>query len=115
MSKAAKKYFIKPEDYWEWRTTIEECRVLNKTAENCELEHKILLSEARATKLVAELFHYRKVAPAKLKSKEQRLMYDKFVTALEERIGCSIKGKVIDEFTYEVRDDNSEPIYVEGD
>lgn len=94
MANEKKRYFIKPERYWEWRTTIGELKAGEREVKIAQLESKIKQMELA-------------FANINLKDKTNQLSnikqsYTEFIKELEKEVGITIKGKVIEPINFEI-------------
>jgi uncharacterized protein (DUF3084 family) len=93
---------LTPGEYWEWRCTIEELKSARLNKKRVDLEREIMNKEIENKKLKLALF--RETVQAAQRSVENASAEsEKFVRRLEEDLGTSLKGVVIDEYTYEIR------------
>lgn len=95
---------LSPAEYWEWRTTISEMQVAKEVFKNSEFEHKILMIQAENSVLKAQVFAKTKLVSAKENVENCKKEYDRFKNVLEENLGISLNGKIINEVTFEVQD-----------
>lgn len=89
-------------EYWEWRTSITEWKCAEVALENSKLKSALMEKDAEIARLKIGLFSHT-LEPLKDKVnmlKEEYLSYKK---KLEDRLGMSLNGCVIDEVTYEIR------------
>lgn len=92
------------EEYWEWRTTIAEMNTAKEKLTATHLQHQVLRRDAELLSVKAQLFKSTVIDAAQKESEEFRSEYDRFKAVLEERLGLSLSGKMIDDITLEVRD-----------
>jgi formate dehydrogenase maturation protein FdhE len=95
---------LSPEHYWEWRTTITEMELAQSKQRECEMAHKLLGKNAEMESLRFQLYAKTGLELAKQKSKESIEEYNRYKKTLEEKYNVSLNEKVIDDFTYEIKD-----------
>lgn len=99
-----RKKAIPANKYWEWRTSIEEL---------CHQKTKFLLIEEQGKTLKAleevskmrSQVHAGLILKSKNKLEEAEVCYHKFIEDLEKELGFPVKGKMIDPYTYEVKEE----------
>lgn len=94
---------LTPAEYWEWRTTIAEIRIMEARCKCSELEFKLLCKEAEILSVRTQLYKRTQIEAAKEKLDAATAEYVRIKEALEVRLGTSLNGKVIDEVTFEVK------------
>lgn len=90
-------------EYWEWRTTISDMEVAKQKLDKTELEYKLLQKDAELHAVRLQLFLKTRKDAARNDFKQAFSEYDRLKKALEESLGQSLSGKVIDDITFEVR------------
>lgn len=95
---------IPPHKYWEWRTSIEEMLHHKTKLLLSEEQHKTLRALEEVSKMKSQL-HSLVISKSKNKLEEIEKDYNQFIEQLEKELGFSIKGKMIDPYTYEVKDE----------
>lgn len=110
-----KRNALKPEEYWEWRTTITELHLAQEQDKSFILEHKYLQKEAEMKAMQAQLFMRSRLQPTRDRLEGAKKEYERFKKVLEDRLGFSFDGKVIDEVTYELKDLPQQPIPNKGE
>lgn len=88
--------------YWEWRTTIEEMNHAKTKYEKASVEYGSRQKDAEIVRLGCALFKP-KVDFEKANFDAAKSEYDRFKKKLEETLGQSLDGCVIDEVTLEVK------------
>lgn len=104
MADEINKIALTPEDYWKWRVTIEEWKLAQSEREKSELRLKLMAKETEVMTLQTQIYSRTHFEAAKLKVDSAKEEYDKFKKILEEKLGISLSDKMIDEFTYEVKE-----------
>lgn len=91
------------EQYWRWRTTIEEGDVAKAKAEVSHLKCQMKVLEAERTQLQMTLLRqgYKESQNLVLQAKEE---YDNVKKEIEQDLGVSIDGCSINPHTYEVQE-----------
>lgn len=101
-------------EYWEWRTTIAEMQKADVVLQKTLAEAQVLRKDAEIVAMKNQLFHKNQVQTAKDSLTNFKQEYDNMKKRLEDRLGFSLNGKMIDEFSFEVLDlpnsDNGEPV-----
>lgn len=100
----AKSKALDAGQYWEWRTTIAELETAKVLAEKAALELKVLALETEKLALRTELFKRSQVKAAHDKVELSKREYDLTKKRLEDVLGVSLSGKMIDDVTFEVKD-----------
>jgi len=95
------------EEYWRWRNSITEMWLDEQKVKVAELTMKLMQKEAELHSVKAQIFFHTEVEKRRSALCATRTEYDKLKSVLESKIGESLNGKVIDDFTYEVRDPSS--------
>ena len=90
--------------YWEWRTTIAEMNTAKSQVETSEAHFKLMLKESEILRVRAELFARANVDAAKTVFDGAQKEYARFKKVLEDSLGTSLNGKLIDETTLEVKE-----------
>lgn len=98
-----KAHTLSAAQYWEWRTTIAELDSAKHKLIRCELEHKFLGKEAEMLLLRAQLFSKTQFELARNTVHAAHAEYERFKKVLEESVGISLSGKVIDDVTFEIK------------
>lgn len=101
-SKQKKDPKISPELYWEWRCTIEELKTAKLNEKRVHLEKELKQKEIEINKLRLALFR-ESVASARKGVSGAESEYEKMKQRIEEEIGMSLNGCVIDDTSYEVK------------
>jgi len=99
---------LTPAQYWEWRTTIVEMQVCKTQLREAELELKLMQKDAELLAVRAMLFAKTKVESLKAANDASKVEYERFKKVLEDSLGETLSGKMIDEVTYEIKDLPSE-------
>ena len=105
MAKKAKKDSnpkIAPDMYWEWRCTIEELKSAKLNEKRVHLEKELKQKELEINKLRLSLFR-ETVASARRSTTNAQTEYEKMKQRIEDEIGMSLNGCVIDDISYEVK------------
>jgi len=95
---------LSPAQYWEWRTTVTELHLAQKDAEKSQAELKILHKEAELCAIRAQLFQSTRMEATKHGVTAAQKEYERYTKVLEDSLGLSLKNKIIDDITYEIRD-----------
>lgn len=90
--------------YWEWRTTIAEMNTAKSQVETSEAQFQLLCKDAEMMRVRAELFARVSIDGAKSVYDEAQKEYVRFKKVLEDSLGTSLNGKLIDETTLEIKD-----------
>lgn len=90
--------------YWEWRTTIAEMNTAKSQVETSDLNFKLLCKDAEILRVRAELFARISIGDAKAAYEQTQKEYLRFKKVLEDSLGTTLSGKLIDEITLEVKD-----------
>lgn len=93
---------IKPDMYWEWRCTIEELKNAKINEKRVHLEKELKQKEIEINKLRLAVFR-ETVASARRSAIEAEKEYEKMKQRIEDEIGMSLNGCVIDDISYEVK------------
>jgi hypothetical protein len=104
MKKKEMKTHLQGTDYWRWRSSISEMQKKELALKNSELEHKLLLKDAEMLGVRSQLFLKTRVQLTKDELAQSKTEYNSIKEELEKYLGYSLNGKVIDDFTFEVRD-----------
>jgi hypothetical protein len=96
---------MKAEQYWEWRTTIEEMEHSKTKLKNVRLEMALMERNVEILKLRNNMY---KEVVRNQEFEHKRIVdeYGKFIEKLEKEIGCSIRDKIIDPVTFQIMDEN---------
>jgi hypothetical protein len=94
---------LTPVQYWEWRTTIAEMNEAKAKLELNEARLKIMGKQVELEQAKAQLFGHTQLRVAKEAHEEARSEYFRFKKTLEESLGVSLDGKVIDDLSFEVK------------
>lgn len=90
--------------YWEWRTTIEEMQHAATKLDNHRLMFALMDKDIEIQKL--RLAAYKEqVRAAETRSEDAKKDYADQKAKLEKALGRSLTGVVIDDVTFEIRDD----------
>ena len=92
------------EEYWQWRTTISEMNEAKEKMKCTGLESQVLQSSAELTQCKLQLHRATSVRNARDNYEAAKSEYHKYKSTLEERLGSTLSGKMIDEFSFEVKD-----------
>ena len=94
---------LTPAQYWMWRLTIEEMEHA-KTKEKVFRQGLALqLKENENSQLKYGIKTF-KLESVTAQTKAAKKEYDNFTASLETELGISLKGKIIDEITFEVKE-----------
>lgn len=93
---------LKPDVYWEWRCTIEELKTSKLNEKRVHLEKELKQKEIEINKLRLALFR-ETVASARKGVVAAEQEYEKMKQRIEDEIGMSLNGCVIDDISYEVK------------
>jgi len=99
---------LSPVQYWEWRCTISDMHLAKKEQEKAVLELKLLQKEAELHAVRQSLFQNSRMETANQNVKSSVTEYERFKKQLEEAIGQSLSGKLIDDMTFEIKDLSNE-------
>lgn len=93
---------LKPEQYWEWRTTISEMECAKHKNVSNELRWEMMLKDIEISKLKTAIYKNTVEASRGMydKAKEE---YEAMKTKIEKDLGISLSGAVIDDTTFEVK------------
>lgn len=105
---------LSPAQYWEWRCTTEELKFAKLNEKRIHLEREIMNKEIENRKLRLALFK-ESVRAARRSVELAEAEYEKFTQSLEEELDMTFKDCVIDEYTYEIKSLNEEPIITNPD
>lgn len=97
-------------EYWEWRTTIAEMQKAEVHFKLTVAEAQVLRKEAEIAAMKIQLHSKSNVQSAKEALQSHKEEYTKTKSKLEQRLGFSLNGKMIDEYTYEVKDIPNDPV-----
>jgi len=90
-------------DYWEWRASVEEVDRARLESELARVKSIAASNNLKAAQFEFELLKIETVR--KIKESEDTIRnYKKFVEDLEGRVGFSIRDRVIDPITFEVKE-----------
>ena len=103
-TKEIEKKCINREQYWEWRTTIAEMNTAKEAHKNSVLDLKLMQKEAEIMSIRSQLFLKTTVEAKKEDFETASKEYDRFKKVIEDSIGTSLNGKMIDDVTLEVKD-----------
>jgi len=95
---------LKPEEYWEWRTTISEMDNAKQKYLYAQLEFKLMQKEMENMAIRLQLFQKIRLENSKNDWELAQKEYDRYKNILEERHKSSLSNKVIDDVTYEIRE-----------
>jgi hypothetical protein len=95
---------MKPEMYWEWRTSVEELQHEELKLNYSKLQLAMMEKDIEIGKLKSVLYRGQAVKNAQDRYDSVKKGYEIFRQELEKELGVDLKNKVIDEFTYEVKD-----------
>ncbi len=95
---------LSPAQYWEWRTTVTELHLAQKDLEKAQAELKILQKETELCAVRAQLFQSIRTEATKLGVTAAQKEYERYTKVLEDCLGLSLKNKIIDDITYEIRE-----------
>lgn len=102
MKQEEKNPTISPELYWEWRCTIEELKTAKVNEKRIHLEKELKQKELEIQKLRLTMFKDI-VSSARKGVTSAQNEYEKMKRKIEEQIGMSLNGCVIDDISYEVK------------
>lgn len=91
-------------EYWEWRTTIAEMQLTESKLKLSSTEYQVLEKDAVISSMRMQNHKLSKVKNAQTNFDESKKEYESMKKRLEDRLGCSLSGKMIDELTFEVKD-----------
>lgn len=95
---------LSPAQYWEWRTTVTELHLAQRDFEKSQIELKLLQKEAEVCAIRSQLFQCNRMEATKLGVTSAQKEYERYTKVLEDFLGLSLKNKIIDDITYEIRD-----------
>lgn len=95
---------LTPAEYWEWRTTIAELNCEKQNYYKTEMEFKLLQKDAEIHAVRMQLFQRTRMDAAKDALRNMQTEYERFTGVLEKSLGQSLKNKVIDDVTFEVKE-----------
>lgn len=95
---------LSPAEYWEWRTTLSDLELEKEKFKNAQLELKILNKEAEVHHVRTQLFVRSRMEAARLGLAKAESEYQRYKGVLEKAHNVSLNNKIIDEFTYEIRE-----------
>lgn len=90
------------ENYWKWRTTIEEldhCKTKVHLKQAIYKAHHLEIERAKLVAIEAK----RNVVEQMREVEKYKEDYENTKKEIESSVGCSLNGCVIDQFTYEVK------------
>lgn len=90
--------------YWEWRTTISEWNNTKEQLKNGELEVQLMTKTAENIGMRAQILMLTRVQDLRRKVEAAKAEYERFKKQLEDTLGVSLNGKIIDDFTYEIKE-----------
>ena len=93
---------LKAEDYWEWRTTIEEMKQQELKVELTNTKQKLLDAELRCASLQNALFKH-SINQVMIQRDKMKKDYDDNIKKLEDKYKISLKDCIIGDINYEVR------------
>lgn len=85
------------EQYWEWRTTVAEMRVAELEYKVANHQNSLLFKDVEISKFKAIIHGQTVVTNLLGKSEDAKNEYQKFRKELENKVGCSLEGKIIDD------------------
>lgn len=94
---------LKPEQYWEWRTSIAEMQLAEKDYKANQLQYGCILKDIEIAQLKANIYKNTTLNGSETKKKQLKEEYEKFRAKLESEIGMSLKNCTIDDVTFEIR------------
>lgn len=92
------------EEYWQWRTTIAEMKCANEKLRSAGLQAQVMRSSVELSQCKLSLHLATIVRNARDESEAGKTEYHNFKRTLEDRLGVSLNGKLIDDITFEVKD-----------
>jgi hypothetical protein len=95
---------LTPVEYWEWRTTIAELNTEKQNYYKTEMEFKLLQKDAEIHAVRMQLFQRTRMDAVKDALRNAQAEYERFTGVLEKSLGQSLKNKVIDDVTFEVKE-----------
>lgn len=95
---------LTPAEYWEWRCTISDMQKAETKVQLAVSESQVLRKDADLMTMKWQLHQKQQVQNSKDALQESKKEYDNMKKRLEDRLGLSLNGKMIDEYSYEVRD-----------
>lgn len=95
---------VKPEMYWEWRTTIEEMDHAKTKFNLCKANAELLRRETENAALRHQLHLKTKIVESESLVDAAKKEYDNMKCKIEKDLGFSLENKMIDDLTYEVKD-----------
>ena len=96
--------------YWEWRTTIEELESSRLRVKISEHQKQVMSRDLEIFSLKSTILKYNlnkasgEVASAKKTVESYEAEYEKMKEKIEKELDITLENKVIDPFTYEVKD-----------
>jgi len=92
-----------PEQYYRWRLSAEQMNHAETKAKLIQTIHNNMDKELEIAKLKHNL--HREVVKTKYADFDlAKKQYQEELASLEAQLGVSIKGKIIDEYTFEIKD-----------
>lgn len=104
MKKSAQPPKLTWAQYWEWRTTISEMKISKQLVELTESNIKLLRKDAEIILVRAELLSRVNLENSRAVLDDAQKEYERFKKVLEDSLGTTLTGKLIDEITLEVKD-----------
>lgn len=94
---------LTPAEYWHWRTCIAEMQLAESNYKNADLRHGQMLRDIEISRLHALMFQ--KVNMNQLDEQHTlcKREYEKCKSNLEESLGVSLNGCVIDDVDFSVK------------
>jgi hypothetical protein len=99
-----KRNSLTPSEYWEWRTTISELEASRAKLKSCELELKLLEKDVELLATKAQLFKKTRLSSSQFLVENCNTEYEKFKKNLEDKLGVSLSGKIIDDISFEIKE-----------
>lgn len=96
--------FLKPEEYWEWRTTIAEMDLAHEKLAKAHDQVIIAEKDLEIRQLKIKLYKLNELSNLKTSHENYKNEYELMKKKIEERIGISLNNKVISDETFEVKE-----------
>jgi len=95
---------LDPAEYWEWRNSITVLQKASVEVKAAETEAKMISLEYQNKAMQLQLHNKTRLEAAKKGVENAKGDYESLKAKIEARLGTSLNGKAVDDFTFEVKD-----------
>jgi len=95
---------LRPEEYWEWRTTITEMEVAKQKLINSQILFKLMQKDTELLVARSQLFNCNQVKLHEELLEKSKAEYTRVKQLLENNLNQTLSGKVIDDVTFEIKE-----------